>query len=120
MARRKDILDKLTELACQFRDERNWKQFHNAKDMVLSLNLEAAELLELTQWKNGDELKKHLTAKRELLGEELCDVLYWVLVIAHDHGIDLRQAFRDKIRKNVAKYPIHKAHGRAAKYTELD
>lgn len=117
--RRRDIIDNLTALACKFRDERNWKQFHNPKDQILSLTLEAAELLELTQWKNGGELEGHLHAKRELLGEELCDVLYWVLVIAHDQGIDLRKAFRDKIRKNNAKYPIHKAHGRALKYTEL-
>ena len=87
--------------------------------MALSLTLEAAELLELMQWKNGDELRKHLEQKQELLGEELCDVLYWVLVIAHDQGIDLRRAFRDKIRKNRAKYPVHKAHGRALKYTDL-
>jgi NTP pyrophosphatase (non-canonical NTP hydrolase) len=114
-----DILDKLTALACKFRDERNWKQFHNPKDMALSLVLEASELLELMQWKNGAELAQHLAKRREELGDELCDVLYWVLVIAHDHGIDLRKAFQRKIRKNRAKYPVHKAHGRAAKYTEL-
>lgn len=120
MATRKtDIVDELTELACEFRDERNWKQFHNPKDMALSLVLEASELLELTQWKNGEELQRHLEAKRELLGEELCDVLYWVLVIAKDHGIDLREAFRRKIEKNRAKYPIEKSHGKSTKYTEL-
>ncbi len=119
MPREQDILDELTELACRLRDERNWKQFHNPKDMALSLNLEAAELLELMQWKNGEELQRHLDTKKELLGDELCDVLYWVLVIAHDQGIDLRQAFREKIRKNNEKYPVEKAHGRAAKYNEL-
>lgn len=118
-ARKKDIIDQLTALANRFREERNWKQFHNPKDMALSLVLEAAEVLELTQWKNGPDLAAHLKAKRELLGEELCDVLYWVLVMAADHDIDLRKAFRAKIRKNALKYPIHKSHSRAAKYTEL-
>ncbi len=118
--RRRDILDELTALACEFRDDRDWKQFHNPKDMALSLTLEAAELLELMQWKSGRELHEHLLKKKDLLSDELCDVLYWVLVMAHDHNIDLRQAFRDKIRKNEAKYPVHKAHGKAKKYTELD
>ena len=115
-----DIIDRLTGLACKFRDERNWKQFHNSKDMALSMSLEAAEVLELMQWKNGEELQQHLEKHREQLGDELCDVLYWVLVIAHDHKIDLRNAFRAKIAKNEAKYPVHKAHGKAKKYTELD
>lgn len=114
-----DVIDHLTALACKFRDDRNWKQFHNPKDQALSLTLEATELLELMQWKNGAELQKHLEKNRELLGDELCDVFYWVLVIAHDQGIDLRQAFEAKIRKNEVKYPVEKAHGRAAKYTEL-
>lgn len=120
MPRRKnDILDQLTALANRFREERNWKQFHNPKDMALSLVLEATEVLELMQWKSGTELEAHLKKKRELLGDELCDVLYWVLVMAADHDIDLRKAFRAKILKNALKYPIHKSHGRAAKYTEL-
>ena len=118
-ARKRDIIDQLTALACRFRNERDWQQFHNPKDMALSLTLEAAELLELMQWKNGEELRQHLENKRELLGEELCDVLYWVLVIANDHDIDLRKAFRDKIKKNNVKYPIHKSRGRSTKYTEL-
>lgn len=115
-----DVIDRLTALACKFRDERNWKQFHNPKDMALSMSLEAAEVLELMQWKSGEELQQHLEKHREQLGDELCDVLYWVLVIAHDHKIDLRRAFRAKIAKNEAKYPVHKAHGKAKKYTELD
>ncbi len=114
-----DVIDRLTAMACRFRDERNWKQFHNPKDMALSLVLEASELLELTQWKNGQDLHEHLQKNHELLGDELCDVLYWVLVIAHEYNIDLRTAFKAKIAKNEAKYPIHKAHGKAKKYTEL-
>lgn len=112
-------IERLTRLAIRFRDERDWKQFHNAKDMILSLNLEAAELLELVQWKREDELDAHLKARGEDLADELSDVLYWVLTIAHDRGVDLRKAFPRKIKKNEAKYPVHKARGQAKKYTEL-
>jgi len=114
-----DILDQLTRLAQHFRDERNWKQFHNPKDMALSLNLECAEVLELMQWKNGDELKAFLAENKQLLADELCDVLYWVLVMAADHDINLRTAFRKKLASNRRKYPVSKSHSKAAKYTRL-
>ncbi len=109
----------LTKLAIQFRDERDWKQFHNPKDMALSLVLESAELLELMQWKNGDELLEHLKQNRERLGEELSDVLFWVLAIANDFQIELAEAFKQKLAKNAAKYPIEKAKGVSTKYTDL-
>lgn len=109
----------LARLAVQFRDDRDWKQFHNPKDMALSMALEVAEVIELMQWKNGDALIQHLRARREDLGDELSDVLYWVLTIAHDFDIDLGEAFRRKLIKSAAKYPIEKSRGRANKYTEL-
>ena len=112
-------LDDLTRLMLQFRDERQWAQFHNPKDVALSLALEAAELLELMQWKSGPELLEHLKANRELLADELADVLGWVLVLAHDQGIDLSVAVKEKLIKNAAKYPVEKARGVAKKYTEL-
>ncbi len=113
-------LDDLTQLILRFRDERHWKQFHNPKDVALSLALEAAELLELTQWKNGDELQAHLAANKEALGDELSDILGWILILAHDQGIDLADAFRRKVEKNAAKYPVDKARGSARKYTEYE
>ena len=109
----------LTKLAIQFRDERDWKQFHNPKDMALSLVLESAELLELMQWKNGGELTAHLAKNRAALGEELSDVLFWVLATANDFGIDLGEAFKQKLIKNAQKYPVEKAKGVSTKYTEL-
>jgi NTP pyrophosphatase (non-canonical NTP hydrolase) len=112
-------LEELTQLVLKFREERNWAQFHNPKDVALSLSLEAAELLELTQWRNGEELTAHLAANREALADELSDILGWVLVFASDQGIDLTEAFRKKIEKNAAKYPVEKARGVAKKYTEL-
>ena len=115
----KTTLDELTQLAIEFRDERDWKQFHNPKDMALSLSLESAELLELMQWKNGEELMQHLKQKHDLMGEELADVLFWVLAMSHDFGIDLGDAFRKKIENNRRKYPIEKSKGVSTKYTEL-
>ena len=112
-------ITELTNLAIKFRDERDWKQFHNPKDMALSLVLESAELLELMQWKNGEELKTHLSENRTALGEELSDVLFWVLAMANDFGIDLGDAFKQKLIKNAQKYPIEKAKGVSTKYTEL-
>src|SRR3954470_24000171 len=98
-------LDKLTKLVLEFREEREWKQFHNPKDMALSLSLEAAELLELMQWRNGAELDQHLAANKTRLSEELSDVLGWILLIASDQGIDLADAFAKKIELNKQKYP---------------
>lgn len=113
-----DSLKDLTAALVAFREERDWKQFHNPKDQALSLVLEAAELLELTQWKNGPELDAHLAAHRQALADELADVVGWCLLIAHDQGIDLGDACRQKLEKNVAKYPADKVRGSAAKYTQ--
>lgn len=113
--------DQLSEMArrlLQFRDERDWKQFHNPKDQALSLVLEAAELLELFQWKNGAELEQHLHDRREDLADELADVLGWLLLIAADRDIDLAEAFHRKLAKNHAKYPAEVVKGSAKKYTE--
>ncbi len=112
-------VEELTQLVLKFRKDRDWEQFHTPKDLALSLSLEAAEVLELFQWKNGDELKTHLAKNRARLGEELSDVLYWVLILAHDNKIDLAAAFEEKMRANEAKYPIEKARGSAKKYSEL-
>lgn len=115
----KSTIEELTQIALKFRDERDWKQFHNPKDMAISLCLEANEILELMQWKNGQELADHLEAGREDLADELSDVLFWVLEMAHEHRIDLGEAFRAKMAKNEQKYPADKARGSAKKYTEL-
>lgn len=111
-------LKDLAELVLKFREERDWKQFHNPKDMALSLVLEAGEFMELTQWKNGEELIEHLRANKQLAGEELADVLGWLLLLANDLEIDLADAFEKKIEANCLKYPVEKARGSAKKYTE--
>jgi len=112
-------LSELTDLANRYRDERDWRQFHNAKDAAISLVLEAAELLEHTQWKNGEPLADAMQRNRAEVADELADILYWVLVMAHDLGIDLGDAFKQKLLKNAEKYPIAKAKGLAVKYTKL-
>ena len=110
----------LTKLVLKFRADRDWQQFHNPKDMALSLTLEAAELMELMQWRNGAALERHLQVNKQRVGEELSDVLGWVLLLANDLQIDLAQAFRQKIRHNEEKYPVEKAKGSAKKYTEYE
>ena len=112
-------LQQMTQRLLRFRREREWEQFHNPKDQFLSLALEAAELMELAQWRDGESLETHLSANRALLEDELADVLGWVLLIAHDRGIDLPAAFEVKMRKNEAKYPVEKARGRADKWRDL-
>jgi dCTP diphosphatase len=109
----------LSKLVLDFRHERDWKQFHNPKDQALSLVLEAAEFLELMQWRNGRELEKFLKQNKARVEEELADVLGWVLLIAHDLKIDLADAFARKVELNKKKYPVEKARGSARKYTEL-
>ncbi len=112
-------LEKLTERLIRFRDARDWKQFHNPKDLAISLLLEAAEVLEHFQWKSKEEMEKHVEEHKNDVSEELADVLYWVLLMAHDLGIDLIDAFEKKMKKNEQKYPIKKAKGKHDKYTEL-
>jgi NTP pyrophosphatase (non-canonical NTP hydrolase) len=110
---------KLQKRIVTYRDARNWKQFHNPKDMAISLSLEAAELLEHFQWKSPEEVKAHIRKNRQDIGEELSDVLYWVLLIAHDLDIDLKKIFDQKMKKNETKYPVEKAKNSHKKYTEL-
>ena len=114
-------LDELTERLIAFRDARDWRRFHSLKNLLLSLNLEAAELLELAQWKDDAALEEALSdpAFRQRLGEECADVLIYLLLICERAGIRLEAATAEKIERNAAKYPVDKAFGKAVKYTEL-
>jgi NTP pyrophosphatase (non-canonical NTP hydrolase) len=112
-------LQTLTEKIIRFRDERDWAQFHNPKDLALSLSLEAAELLEIFQWKDGAAIAATAQEKKAELAHELADVLYWTLLMAHDLKIDLGAALEEKLVANAKKYPVDKAKGSSAKYTEL-
>lgn len=109
----------LTDHILKFRDERDWKQFHNPKDLAISLTLEASEVLEHFQWKSPEEIKRHIEKNKADIGEELADVLYWVLLLSNDLDIDIVESFQKKMEQNKAKYPIDKAKGSHAKYNEL-
>lgn len=97
----------------QFRDERDWKQFHNPKDLSLALSIEAAELLEVFLWKSPEQ------ADLEKVKEELADVIAYALLLADSYDLDVEQIVLDKIALNEKKYPVSKARGTATKYTEL-
>lgn len=109
----------LQEKIAEFVKERDWKQFHNAKDLAISLNLEASEVLELFQWKNEPEIAHYLETNKNDVEEELADVLYWVLLMADNLNIDIVAASERKLAKNAKKYPIEKSKGNHKKYTEL-
>jgi len=112
-------IQKLVERIVAFRDARDWKQFHNPKDMSLSLVLEATEVVEHFQWKNKEEVEKYLKVAKDDIAEELADVLYWVLLMSHDLEIDINEALIKKLEKNEAKYPIEKSKGNYTKYSKL-
>jgi len=109
-------LEQLRENILQFRDQRNWQQFHNPKDLALSLSLEASELLELFQWKTSEEaVEKNL----DKMKDELADVLIYAVLFANETGIDLVNIINKKLLKNNRKYPIEKFAGKNTKYNEI-
>ena len=115
----RSMIEKLTQKVIQFRDVRDWKQFHHPKDVAMSLVLEASELMEHFQWKSHKEIEAYLSKNKEEIGDELADVLYWVLLMSHDLKIDIAQALEKKIKKNEQKYPVKKARGKHTKYNKL-
>ena len=101
----------------KFREARDWAQFHNPKDVALSLTLEAAEVVEHFQWKSAEEIEEYIETNKDEIAEELADVFYYVLLLCHDMNIDLVQALEDKMEKNEKRYPVDKSRGSAQKYT---
>lgn len=108
-----DEIEKLKELLIKFRNERDWEQFHNPKDLALALSVEASELLELFLWKHADE------ANIDKVKEELADVFAYALLLAHHYNIDITEIVEAKIAQNASKYPIDKSKGKSTKYNEL-
>jgi dCTP diphosphatase len=104
-----------------FRDARDWRQFHNPKDLAISISLEAAELLEHFQWKTPAEVEAHLAdpRRRGEVADEMADVQSLLLALSDAAGIDLHAATLAKLRKAARKYPVRKARGTARKYTDL-
>lgn len=110
----------LQTLLLHFRDERNWKQFHSLKNLIISLNLEAAELLEIVQWKDDEEVRAMAVRPdtRTDLEDECADVLSYLLLICDAAGIDLIAATTSKIEKNRLKYPVESSYGVSTKYNK--
>ena len=106
-------IEEITAALVRFRNERDWEQFHNPKDLAMALSIEASELLELFLWKSHEE------ADKEKLKDELADVLAYSLMLADKYGFDIKQIILDKIKKNGEKYPVDKAKGSMRKYNEL-
>lgn len=104
------------EEVLKFRDDRNWKQFHNPKDLAISISLEAAELLEVFQWSGSDTVCE---SKKDKIREELADVLNYCILMADACGLDMDEIVQEKIKCNNTKYPVEKAKGSAKKYDEL-
>lgn len=106
-------INEIIDALIKFRNERDWKQFHNPKDLALAISVEASELLELFLWKSSDE------ASREKVKEELADVLAFAFLMAEKYGFNVKEILLEKIKVNEAKYPVNKAKGTAKKYDEL-
>lgn len=109
----------LTETILEFRDERDWQQFHTPRNLAAALSVEAAELQELFLWEGGDEGGDR-SETPESQRDEIADVLIYALLFCHETGIDAERAIRRKLEKNRRRYPVEKARGRSVKYTELD
>lgn len=113
MKNNKTEIEEITDRLVKFRDERNWEQFHNSKDLALALSIEAAELNELYLWKKADDVNV------EKLKEELADVIIFAFLLAKKHGLNIIDIIMDKIAVNEKKYPAEKAKNSARKYNEL-
>jgi NTP pyrophosphatase (non-canonical NTP hydrolase) len=105
--------EEIIQALLKFRNERDWEQFHNPKDLALAINVEAGELLELFLWKNPEE------ANKEKIREELADVFAYAFLLAEKYNLDIREIVLEKIQKNAQKYPVEKSKGSAKKYNEL-
>lgn len=108
--------EEIIKALVKFRNERDWEQFHNSKDLALAIMLEAAELNELFLWKNQEEVAR---VDVERIKEELADVFAFAFLLAEKHNLNIKELVMNKIKKNSLKYPVDKAKGTAKKYNEL-
>jgi NTP pyrophosphatase (non-canonical NTP hydrolase) len=109
-------LEEITHALIKFRDERDWAQFHDSKNLATAISIEAAELNELFLWKT---IKESEDVSKEKIKEELADILAFSLLLAQKHGLNIKDIVLEKIKRNAEKYPVDKAKGTAKKYNEL-
>lgn len=114
-----DEIRKITDKIRKFRDERDWMQFHDPKNMAISIIIESSELLEHFQWKTKEEVQQYLKVNKNGIKEEIADIAMYLFELADNLGINLIEAMEQKLKKNSKKYPIEKAKGRHIKYTKL-
>ena len=110
-----DVQEIITHLR-RFRDEREWSQFHDSKNLAIALSIEAAELNELFLWKNGEVAE---AVDKEKLKEELADIFSFAFLLADKHHLEVKEIILEKLRINEKKYPVDKSKGSAKKYNEL-
>lgn len=113
-----DTITELTKAILAFRDERDWEQFHNPKDLATALSIEASELQEIFLWKNGPQLDEAIQAKHEHIEQEVADIAAYLFLLCDTLDIDLDQAVRSKLELNKAKYPADQVRGSSKKYDE--
>ena len=111
-------IQELTKKVITFRDKRDWKQFHNPKDLALSITLEAAEILEHFQWKSKEEIEEYVKTQKKDISDEIADVIKYILMMCHDLDIDITAAVLSKMKEDEKKYPVEKVRGSHKKYTE--
>jgi NTP pyrophosphatase (non-canonical NTP hydrolase) len=112
-------IHELKEKIREFCEERDWDQYHNAKELAIGISTEAAELLEHFRFKSKEEVEEIIKDKREEIGEEMADILFFLLRLTQKYDIDISTALAEKLKKSSEKYPVEKAKGSNKKYTEL-
>lgn len=108
-----DSIEIITNEIVNFRDQRDWKQFHNSKDLALAISIEASELNELFLWKNADDVNV------DKLKDELADIFNFCFLLAYKHNLNVKEIILEKLKASSLKYPVDKAKGTAKKYNEL-
>ena len=106
-------IEEITKAIVEFRNDRDWEQFHNPKDLAIALTIEASELLEAFIWKESN------AADQNKIKEELADVFAYAFLMADKCNLNVKKIILEKIQKNSEKYPIEKAKGNSKKYNQL-
>lgn len=113
-------IEHILEKIRKFRDDRDWMQFHDPKNMAVSIAIEAAELMQEFQWKSKKEVEEYIEQHKIKVQDEIADIAMYLFELADNLNIDLLAAMEEKLQKNIKKYPVDKAKGNAKKYTELE
>jgi len=114
-----DSIEKLTDAICAFRDARDWKEFHNPKEMAVAIAAEAGELLQHFVWQSASQSQDRIKDRQSDIASEMADIAILLFEMASNCDIDLADAIRSKLARNEERYPVEKAKGSNKKYNEL-